>query len=58
MVEVLIDFWDLKEQCQRRVGDKFKCSNERKASLLETGKVKSVRVEKKESKPPRTKKIK
>ena len=56
MIEVLIDFWDATERCQRKIGDKFSCSSERKSDLLKSGKVKLVKAEKKQGKPPTSKK--
>ena len=58
MIEVLIDFWDATERCQRKIGDKFACSSDRKKALLASGKVKLVKAEKKEGKPPTAKKQK
>ena len=56
MLEVIEQFFDLRERVNREVGDKFSCDADRKKHLLETGKVKLVETEKKQAKPPTAKK--
>ncbi|HUS89820.1 MAG TPA: hypothetical protein VMW91_10770 [Desulfosporosinus sp.] len=58
MLEVVKQFFDLKEGINREVGEKFSCDADRKKQLLETGKVKLVETEKKQVKPPTAKKKK
>ena len=56
MLEVIEQFFDLKEGITREIGDKFSCDADRKKHLLETGKVKLAVTEKKQVNPPTAKK--
>ena len=58
MLEVIEQFFDIKERVNREVGDKFSCDADRKMHLLSTGKVKLVVAEKKQGKPLTAKKKK
>ena len=58
MLEVIEQFFDIKERVNRGVGDKISFDADRKMHLLSTGKVKLVVAEKKQGKPLTAKKKK